>query len=63
MNRNTYVGDWDRQAIAAYIADYINEELTREGVGYDIDSYMVRDAIDAYFGGAAEDADYSGEAA
>jgi hypothetical protein len=46
--------EWDQQALAAYIADYINEELTREGVGHNIDSYMVRDAIDAFIGGADE---------
>jgi len=56
MNRNSYVDDWDRQALAHYIAEYVMEEQARGTV----DSYMIRDAIDAYLGGAAEDADYSG---
>jgi len=65
MKRSTYVDDWDRQALAAYIAEYIREGMSRSdlAVGYSIDSFMVRDAIDAYFGGAAEDADYSGATA
>jgi hypothetical protein len=36
--------------LAAYIADYINEELARGNT--DIDKYMIADAIDAYEGGA-----------
>jgi hypothetical protein len=58
MKRSTYVDDWDRQALAAYIADYVMEEQGRGNT--DVDSYMIRDAVDAYFGGAADDADYSG---
>ena len=51
------LNDWERQALAAYVADYITEELRREGIGFDVGSFMVRDAIDAYYGGAGEDAD------
>ena len=47
--------DWERQALAAYVADYIMEEQARGNV--EIDSYMVRDAIDAYFGGADDPRD------
>lgn len=48
--------DWEMQALAAYVADYIMEEQARGNV--EIDKYMVRDAIDAYFGGADDgDAD------
>ena len=46
--------DWEAQALAAYVADYIVEEQARGNV--EIDKYIVRDAIDAYFGGAAETA-------
>jgi hypothetical protein len=62
MNRSSYVDDWDRQALAAYIAEYLREDMSRGdlAVGYSIDSFMVREAIDAFLGGAAEDADYSG---
>jgi hypothetical protein len=39
--------------LCAYIADYIQEELTR-GIGImEIDKYLVFMAIDAYQGGAA----------
>jgi len=48
--------DWEMQALAAYVADYIMEEQARGNV--EIDRYMVRDAFDAYFGGADDgDAD------
>jgi hypothetical protein len=36
-------------ALAAYIADYINEELAR---GNEIDEQTILDAIEAYIGGA-----------
>ncbi len=39
--------DWEMQALAAYVADYIMEEQARGNV--EIDKYMVRDAFDAYF--------------
>ena len=45
--------DWEMQALAAYVADYIMEEQARGNV--EIDRYMVRDAMDAYFGGASDD--------
>jgi hypothetical protein len=45
--------DWQKQELAAYIAEYISEEIIRGNV--EVDSYMVRDAMDAYFGGAADD--------
>jgi len=39
--------------LCAYIADYIQEELTR-GIGIvEIDKYMIFMAIEAYQGGAA----------
>jgi hypothetical protein len=44
--------EWDQQALAAYIADYVMEEQARGNTT--VDSYMIRDAIDAYFGGAAD---------
>ena len=47
--------DWEMQALAAYVADYIREEQARGNV--EIDSYMIRDAIDAYFGGADDPRD------
>ena len=45
--------DWQIQELAAYVADYLTEEQARGNV--EIDSYMIRDAIDAYFGGADDD--------
>jgi len=36
--------------LAQYIADYVNEELTR---GKDIDTQTILDAIDAFNGGAS----------
>jgi hypothetical protein len=45
---------WDRQALAAYIAAYVMEEQARGNV--EIHAFMVRDAIDAYIGGAHDDA-------
>ena len=48
--------DWQIQELAAYVADYLTEEQARGNA--EIDKYLVRDAIDAYFGGAADgDAD------
>lgn len=47
--------EWEKQALAAYVADYLTEEIIRGNV--EIDSYMVREAIDAYFGGAADEGD------
>ena len=38
--------------LAEYIASYIQEELYRGVAIYDIDGYMVLNAIDAYEGGA-----------
>ena len=58
MKPNTYVDDWDRQALSHYVAEYVMEEQARGNTT--VDSYMIRDAIDAFLGGAAEDADYSG---
>lgn len=49
------LNDYQRQALAAYVADYIMEEMTRGNI--EVDKWMVRDAIDAYYGGAGEDAD------
>lgn len=47
--------EWEMQALAAYVADYIMEEQARGNV--EIDKWMVRDAIDAYFGNEDDDAD------
>jgi hypothetical protein len=38
-------------ALIAYIADYVNEEITR---GATIDKYTITDAIDAFNGGAGD---------
>jgi len=43
---------YEKMKLAVYIAEYINEELIRSG---EIDKWAVLDAIDAYFGGAAEE--------
>ena len=48
------LNDWERQALAAYVADYVMEEMTRGNV--EVDKWMIRDAIDAYYGGAHDDA-------
>ena len=58
MRKNSFVDDWDRQALAAFIAEYVMDEQGRGNTT--VDSYMIRDAIDAFLGGEAEDADYSG---
>jgi hypothetical protein len=42
----------DLKNLAAYIADYVNEEINK-GTTY-IDRFMIQDAIDAYLGGAYE---------
>jgi len=42
----------EKMKLAVYIAEYINEEIIRSG---EIDKWAVLDAIDAYFGGAAEE--------
>ena len=39
--------DWQRQELAAYVAEYLKEEYLRGSTGIDV--YMVREAIDAYF--------------
>lgn len=39
--------DWQRQELAAYVAEYLKEEHLRGSTGIDV--YMVREAIDAYF--------------
>lgn len=41
--------------MAKYLAAYLNEEFTREGVGYDVDSSLMANAIAAYIGGASLD--------
>jgi hypothetical protein len=41
--------------MARYLAAYLNEEFTREGVGYDVDSSLMANAIAAYIGGASLD--------
>ena len=45
MNRH------EKMKLATYIAEYINEEIDRNG---EIDKWAVLAAIDAYLGGAAE---------
>ena len=42
----------EKMKLAVYIAEYINEEIIRSG---EIDKWAIYDAIDAYFGGAAEE--------
>lgn len=49
------MNDWELQALAVFVADYITEEQARGNI--EIDKYMVRDAIDAYFNGDDADAD------
>lgn len=39
---------------AAYIANYLTEELSREGIGYSIDRHLIETAFAAYIGGAAD---------
>jgi len=41
--------------LAEYIADYLTEELNRQGVGIGfVDSFLIQDALDSYIGGAAD---------
>lgn len=40
--------------LAEYIADYLTEELGRQGIGYNIGKYSIEDALLAYIGGAAD---------
>jgi hypothetical protein len=42
----------DRINLAAYIADYIQEELGRGVSPNDIGTWLIADALDAYDGGA-----------
>lgn len=42
------------QHLAAYVADYLTEELTRQGIGYNVDAHLIETAFAAYIGGAAD---------
>jgi len=42
----------DLSKLAAYIAEYINYELDKQPNNLVIDSFMIKEAIDAYMGGA-----------
>ena len=44
----------EKMKLAVYIAEYINEEIARSK---EIDKWAILAAIDAYFGGAAEEGD------
>ncbi len=48
---NTMENKFITLALIAYIADYVNEEITR---GATIDKYTITDAIDAFNGGAGD---------
>jgi hypothetical protein len=50
----------EEQGLAAYIADYINEELERNPLA-SIDRHMVANAIDAFEGGAGDMSNEEGE--
>ena len=39
---------------AQYIAAYIQEELDRAGVGFNVSPWLICDAMQAYEGGAAD---------
>ena len=41
-------------ALAAYLADYLTEELNRSGIGHGISMFDIQDALNAYIGGAAD---------
>jgi hypothetical protein len=45
------MSDLDKTKLAQYIADYVQEELMR---GNNIDVWVIKNAIEAYEGGAAE---------
>lgn len=49
------MNEQERLRLAAYIADYVSEEIIRGNT--DIDRWMVLAAINSYLGGAAEDRD------
>lgn len=46
------MSDLDKTKLAQYLADYVKEELMRGN--YNVDVWMIKDAIEAYEGGAAE---------
>ena len=48
------MNDRELTKLAKYIADYVNEELSRGRV-HSIDWFLIRDAIDAYKGGAGDE--------
>jgi hypothetical protein len=45
------VSEQEKKDLAAYIAEYINEEIIRGNT--EVDKWMVLDAINSYLGGAA----------
>lgn len=48
------LGSGQLAKFSQYLADYLTEELDRAGVEYNIDRFIVEDAISAYIGGAAD---------
>lgn len=45
------MSEQEKRKLAAYIAEYINEEIIRGNT--EVDKWMVIDAINSYLGGAA----------
>lgn len=44
------MSEQEKRSLAAYIAEYISEEIIRNNT--EVDKWMVLDAIDAFLGGA-----------